>query len=100
MKSGRVALTTLLLTTIGLSLPVMAQIRNPSQDFFEQGREQLEREIESLQEESTESQQNPQKPQSTPILEINPSPDNDSTQKPAEDEIPSQKPDEGNNRKS
>jgi hypothetical protein len=100
MKTGRVALTTLLLTTIGLSVPVMAQIRNPSQDFFEEGREQLEREIESFQGESTESEQNPQKPQSQPLLEISPSLDNDSIQKPSEDKIPSQKPNEGNNSKS
>ena len=100
MKTERVAITTLLLITIGLSVPVVAQIRNPSQDFFEQGREQLEREIESLQGESTESQQNPQKPQSTPLLEISPSPANDSIQKPTEDKIPSQKPNERNNSKS
>ena len=100
MKSGRVALTTLLLTTIGLSVPVMAQIRNPSQDFFEQGRERLEREIESLQGESTESEQNPQKPQSAPLLEISPSPADDSTQKPTEEKIPSQKPNQVNNNKS
>lgn len=99
MKPGIVILTTLL-TAIGLSIPVTAQIRNPSQDFFERGREQLEREIESLQEEPPESEQNPQKRQSQPLLEVSPSPTNEPTQKPAEDETPSQKPHEVNNGKS
>lgn len=99
MKAGIVILTTLI-TTIGLSVPVMAQIRNPSQDFFEQGREKLEREIESLQEEPPESEHNHQKTQSPPLLEVSPSSANESTQRPTEDKTPSQKPTEVNNGKS
>lgn len=37
------------LATIGMVAPVTAQLRSPSQDFFEQGWEQLEREIQNLQ---------------------------------------------------
>jgi hypothetical protein len=99
MKS-EIALLTILLATIGLSVPVTAQIRNPSQDFFEQGRVQLEREIESLQGEPHESEQNSQKPRSEPLLEVSPSPADGSTQKPNEGKTPSEKPNEVNNNKS
>jgi hypothetical protein len=60
MKLTVVVLTTIM-TTTSLSVPVIAQITRPSQDFFEQGRERLEREIQTLQEESLNSQRNPQK---------------------------------------
>ncbi len=100
MKSGIIGLS-ILLPIIGLSVPVTAQIRNPSQDFFEHGREQLEREIQTLQEEAPQSEQRLQKPPSEPLLQISPSPTNESTQKPHEPETPSyQKPNEVNNRKS
>lgn len=48
MKFEVVALTTLL-STMGITVPVMAQIQRPSQDFFDQGRQRLEREIQILQ---------------------------------------------------
>jgi hypothetical protein len=71
MKFSVVALTTLV-TTLGLAVPGMAQIRNPSQDFFDQGRERLEREIQVLQSEPTNSEQSQKKPQSEPLLEVSP----------------------------
>jgi hypothetical protein len=37
------------LAIISMAAPVAAQLRSPSQDFFEQGWEQLEREIQNLQ---------------------------------------------------
>jgi hypothetical protein len=92
MKSGVVALITLL-TSMGLAVPVTAQIQSPSQDFFEQGREQLEREIQVLQGNPPNSEQSLQKPHSEPVLEVSPSPASDRNQKPNEVEIPSQKPD-------
>ncbi|MGB5959471.1 MAG: hypothetical protein WBG73_02335 [Coleofasciculaceae cyanobacterium] len=68
-----VVLITGIVTIIGLSVPVIAQINRPSQDFFEQGREQLEREIQILR----ESPNTPENPQKTPepVLEVSPSPD-------------------------
>jgi hypothetical protein len=106
MKFGIVALTTLI-TTIGLAVPVNAQIRRPSQDFFDQGRERLEREIQGLQGEPSNSEQSLKKPQAEPLLEVSPLPGSDRIQPPnqveipkpvpSEDETPSQKPDEVNN---
>ena len=63
-----------LIGTIGLTVPVTAQIRNPSQDFFDRGREQLEREIQVLQGESLNLQGNLEQRPSEPILEVSPSP--------------------------
>jgi hypothetical protein len=106
MKFGIVALTTLI-TTMGLAVPVTAQIRRPSQDFFDQGRERLEREIQVLQGEPSNSEQSLKKPQTERLLEVSPLPESDRIQPPNEVEIrkpvpsevetPSQKPDEVNN---
>jgi hypothetical protein len=96
MKFRRLALTTLL-TTIGLTVPAIAQIQNPSQDFFEQGREQLEREIQILQTEPPDLEQSLQEPQSEPLLEVPASPVSEPSQPPNEDETPSQPPNEVNN---
>ncbi len=92
-KSGIVALT-VLVSTIGLIVPVAAQIRNPSQDFFEQGRERLEREIQQIQTNTDNSEENQQKPKSEPLLEVLPSPESSPTQKPRDLETPMQKPNE------
>lgn len=75
----KVVSSIIILTAFGLTVPVVAQIQRPSQDFFNQGREQLEREIQVIQSESSNSPQNPQKPQSEPILEISPSPTSDTS---------------------
>lgn len=76
MKFSSVAVSTIL-TIAGLAIPVIAQIQRPSQDFFNQGRDQLEREIQVIQNESSNSPQNPQKSPSEPILEISPTPTSD-----------------------
>ena len=92
MKLTVVVLTTIV-TTTSLSVPVIAQITRPSQDFFEQGRERLEREIQTLQEESLNSQRNPQKPPAEPILEVSPSPTpSERNQKPPQVAPPNPKP--------
>lgn len=93
MKCRIVALTTLL-ATMALTVPVTAQIQNPSQEFFEQGREQLEREIEILQQEPLDFEQNLEDSPVEPELEVPPSPTSDSSQKPNEVETPSEKPNE------
>lgn len=91
MKYLLVILTTFV-ATIGLSTPVMAQIRTPSQDFFEQGRVQLERELQILQGQTSESPQDEQKPESKPLLEVAPTPSSDTNQKPNQGETPQEKP--------
>lgn len=70
LKFTFVLLTTIV-TAISVITPVIAQIIRPSQDFFDQGREQLEREIQFLQD-SPNTPQNPQK-KPAPILEVSPS---------------------------
>ena len=90
MKLG-VILITEIVTLIALNVPVIAQINPPSQDFFEQGRERLEREIQILREEAPNTQQNPlKKPE--PVLEISPSPDHDSQPQPSPLATPSPTP--------
>lgn len=84
----KLVLVSTLIGTIGLTVPVTAQIRNPSQDFFDRGREQLEREIQVLQGESLNLQGNLEQPPSEPILEVSPSP----TETPAAVETPNQPP--------
>lgn len=81
-----VVLITGIVTIIGLSIPVIAQINRPSQDFFEQGREQLERQIQILQ----ESPNTPQNPQQTPepVLKVSPSPEHDCQSQPAPSATP------------
>ena len=83
---------TAFIATIGLTIPAMAQIRTPSQDFFEQGRVQLERELQILQGETPESPQDGQKPESKPLLEVTPPPSSDTNQKPSQVETPQEKP--------
>jgi hypothetical protein len=68
-------LLTITATTISLIVPVIAQIPRPSQDFFNQGRDQVEREIQVLQESPNKPQNSPKKPE--PILKISPTPDNE-----------------------
>lgn len=75
MKLGIVFITELV-TFIALNVPVIAQINRPSQDFFNQGREQLEREIQILREESTNTEENTEK-KPEPVLQILPSPDHE-----------------------
>jgi hypothetical protein len=72
----KLILVSTLIGTIGLTVPVTAQIRNPSQDFFDRGREQLEREIQVLQGagEPFSLEGNLEQPASEPILEVSPSP--------------------------
>ena len=96
MKLTGIALTTILIT-ISLTVPVIAQIKRPSQDFFEQGREQLEREIQNLQQAPSDSEGSLQKPRSEPVLEVSPSPESTPRQKPNEDETPTHKPNEVDN---
>lgn len=81
-----VVLMTGIVTIIGLNVPVIAQINRPTQDFFEQGREQLERQIQILQ----ESPNTPQNPQKTPepVLKVSPSPDHDCQSQPAPSATP------------
>lgn len=83
-------LVSTLIGTIGLTVPVTAQIRNPSQDFFDRGREQLEREIQVLQGEGEpfSLEGNLEQPPSEPILEVSPSP----IETPAVVETPNQQP--------
>jgi hypothetical protein len=90
----KVITLTILLTSIGLIAPVAAQIRNPSQDFFEQGRERVEREIHLLQSKPENSEENQQKPKPEPLLEVLPSPEFSPNQKPMEVETHQQKPNE------
>lgn len=96
-KSGLLALAALV-STICLIVPVSAQIRNPSQDFFEQGRERLEREIQQIQTNPDYSEENKQKPKSEPLLEVRPSPEISPNQQPREVETPQQKPNDVNGR--
>lgn len=80
-----VVLITGIVMLIGLSVPVIAQINRPSQDFFEQGREQLEREIQILREETPNTQKNPE-----PVLKVSPSPDHNSQPQPSPSATPTQ----------
>jgi hypothetical protein len=91
MKYPLIVLTAFV-ATIGLSTPAIAQIRTPSQDFFEQGRVQLERELEILQGETSSLQEDEQKPESKPLLEVTPTPSSDTNQKPNQVETPQEKP--------
>lgn len=86
----KLVLVSTLIGTIGLTVPVTAQIRNPSQDFFDRGREQLEREIQVLQGEGGAFilEGNLEQPTSEPLLEVSPSP----TETPAAVETPYQPP--------
>ena len=81
------ALTTVL-TTMSFALPGTAQNQNRSQDFFEQGWEQIEREIEILREKPLEAEANSQSPESEPLLDIQPSPTSQSGEPLDEEEIP------------
>lgn len=72
MKFTIVILTTVV-TTIGIAGQGMAQARTPSQEFFEQGWQQLEREIRTLQDENPEAEENLQRQSGgKPILDVNP----------------------------
>jgi hypothetical protein len=96
MKIRVVALTSLV-ATITLTVPATAQIRNPSQDFFEQGREQLEREIQVLQTEPLNLEEKLEKPPSEPLPEVSPSPTTPPSEKPNEVVVPSPQPNEVDN---
>lgn len=85
LKFTLVLLTTIV-TAISIIAPVIAQINRPSQDFFDQGREQLEREIQILQD-SPNTPQNPQR-KPTPILEVSPSPDHERKPQPLPSKTP------------
>lgn len=86
MKLG-VVLITVIVTIIGLNIPVIAQIIRPSQDFFNQGREQLEREIQILREESPNTEENTQK-KPEPVLQVFPSPDHERQPQPSPSATP------------
>lgn len=88
----KVVLLSTLIGTTGLTVPVMAQIRNPSQDFFDRGREQLEREIQVLQGESINLGVNLEKQPSEPILDTSPIPIPSPSETPNEVETPTQQP--------
>jgi hypothetical protein len=93
----KVVAFTVFVTTLGLTVPGMAQIRNPSQDFFEQGRERLEREIQILQTEPFTIEGNLEASPSEPAIEVSPSPVNPANQNPNQEETPSQQPNEVDN---
>ena len=84
----KVLAITTLLTTMGFALPGTAQNQNRSQDFFEQGWEQIEREIEILREKPLEEEANSQSPESEPLLDVQPSPTSQSGEQLDEEEIP------------
>jgi len=72
MKFKRVILTTIV-TTIGITSQTMAQARTPTQEFFQEGWDQLEREIRILQEDKPEAEESLQQESETePLLEVNP----------------------------
>lgn len=81
-------------TTISLIAPGIAQIIRPSQDFFNQGREELEREIQILR----ESPNTPENPQKTPepILKVSPSPANEANPLPSATPSPTPEPEVSN----
>ncbi len=93
MKFGVVVLT-IAVSSIGLTVPAIAQIRNPSQDFFWQGRQRLEREIQVLQENPSSSDETLQKPPSKPLLEVRPARTSDTNQQQNEVETPQQQPEQ------
>jgi hypothetical protein len=84
----KVLAITTVLTTMGFALPGTAQNQNRSQDFFEQGWEQIEREIEILREKPLEEEANSQSPESEPLLDVQPSPTSQSGEPLDEEEIP------------
>jgi hypothetical protein len=86
-----VVLSTAIVLIIGLNIPGIAQINRPSQDFFEQGREQLEREIQILREESPNAQENTQK-KPEPVLQVSPSPDQEPQPQPSPSATPKPRP--------
>lgn len=96
--NSRIVTFTTLLASLNLALPVSAQILRPSQEFFEEGREQLEQEIQILQIDpfdlDAESSQDPdldeslQQGESEPLLEVQPALPSAPTQ-PSEFPVPS-----------
>jgi hypothetical protein len=93
MKFGVVVLT-IAVTSMGLTVPVLAQIRNPAQDFFWQGRQRLEREIQVLQENPSSSDESLQEAPSKPLLEVRPARTSDTNQQQNEVETPQQQPEQ------
>lgn len=86
------------LAIIGMAAPATAQLRSPSQDFFEQGREQLEREIENLQTEPP-SAELLQEADSKPTPEVCPAGEGEACPEPSTNETP-QAPNEENDLES
>lgn len=82
----KIFILTTMFATLGFTFPVAAQSRNSSQHFFGQGWESLEREIEILQRECSDSEELDQETESVSSLEINPCNANqsDHEQKPVE----------------
>ena len=99
MKFKFIALTTVV-ATIGLTAEFAAVARTPSQEFFEQGWQQLEQEIQILQGGNSGVDENLQPIESQPLLEVNPSPSPEANQQPDEVETPSQQPDQDRNESS
>ncbi|MBE9127154.1 MULTISPECIES: hypothetical protein [unclassified Coleofasciculus] len=95
MRFTFIALTTVF-ASIGFITQATAQVRTPTQEFFEQGWEQLEREIQNLQGERPNSEVNLQQQQadeSKPLLEVNPTLPSEPSQTPTEIESPKPNPD-------
>lgn len=77
MKFKRVILTTIV-TTIGITGQAIAQAKMPTQEFFQEGWEQLEREIRILQEDKPKAEESLQQESETePLLEVNPTVDSE-----------------------
>lgn len=93
MRFAFIALTTVF-ASIGFISQATAQVRTPSQEFFEQGWEQLEQEIQILQGERPDSEENLQQQpnESKPLLEVNPTLPSEPSQTPTEVEFPKPNP--------
>ncbi|NEP00279.1 MAG: hypothetical protein F6K58_16685 [Symploca sp. SIO2E9] len=96
MKYTVAALTVLL--TLCLGVPVAAQSRNSSQDFFERGWDELEREVQILQTEESDPatllsdpEELLQKSPSESTLELCRDPESELNQELDEEEIPCRK---------
>lgn len=86
----RVAALTVLIT-LCLGVPVAAQSRNSSQDFFEQGWDELEREVWILQTEESDPEELLQQSPSEFLLELCPDPESELNQQINLDGVPCRK---------
>jgi DNA-directed RNA polymerase specialized sigma54-like protein len=73
-----IGILTTVLTTISITGQAMAQARTPAQEFFEQGWDQLEREIRILQNDKPEAEESLQHESGgKPLLDVNPTADSE-----------------------